>query len=498
MPHVTHANPLNFAVIPSPYVLCRGEESLGFSAMTPEIPRPPHFGLWPQRKRRTRDDMLHPQAGAWGLGREALPLAPSPEAPASGVCGVLFSLAILVLGFLLAPAAWTQATPSSWQADVRERVAARQFAAALEIVERRLGESPSDLEARGWRARLLAWTNRWPEAEAEYRRVLGAAPGDVDILLGLADVLRWQGRRGESLALLDRAATLAPQRAEVHVRRGRVLQELERTAEAQAAYREALRLEPNNAEARANLDALEPEPRHELRIETDFDHYAFADDAQSVLTRLRSRLGSRWTTDFAGNFQRRFGQDAGRFLGSVSYRPVSSATLTIGGGAARDEGVIPRGEAFFEYGHGFRTSESGAFRGVELGYRQHWLWYRDARLLVLTPSVLVYLPRDWTWSLRIAAARSAFSGTPAEWRPSGTTRLTFPLHRRLTGNLFFGVGTENFAQVDEVGRFSARTYGGGLRWQFARRHELAGYVFYQDRSQGRTQIGFGFSYGIRF
>lgn len=392
----------------------------------------------------------------------------------------------------------SQETPRGWQADVRERVAAKQITAALGIVERRLNQSPSDLEARGWRARLLAWTSRWTEAEAEYRRVLDSAPHDVDVLLGLADVLRWQQRLDESLEHLNRAAELAPQRVEVHTRRGRVLQDLGCTAEARAAYGEALRLEPANAEARAGLDALESEPRHELRIESDFDHYPFTDDAQSVLTRLRSRLGSRWATDFAGNFQHRFGQHAGRFGGSVTFHPVSAATLTAGGGAAHDEGVIPKSEAFFEYGHGFRLGESGALRGVELGYRQQWLWYRDARLLVLTPSLLVYLPRDWTWSVRIAAARSRFPGTPAEWRPSGTTRVTFPLHRQLSGNLFFGVGTENFAQVDQVGRFSARTYGGGLRWKIARRHELSGYAFYQDRSQGRTQIGFGFSYGIRF
>lgn len=403
-----------------------------------------------------------------------------------------------MLRLCMVPGAWSQETSQNWQADVRARVTAKDLKGALSIVERRLDESPGDLEARGWRARLLAWTNHWTEAEAEYRRVLDSAPHDVDILLGLADVLRWQQRQEESLALLDRAAALEPQRAEVHSRRGHVLQGLGRTAEAHAAYREALRLEPRNPDARAGLDALAPEPRHEFRIEGDFDHYPFTDDAQSVLTRLRSRLGSRWATDFAGNFQHRFSQDAGRFLSSVTFHPASSAALTAGGGAAHDEGVIPKSEAFFEYGHGFRLSESGAFRGVELGYRQQWLWYRDARLLVLTPSLLIYLPRDWTWSLRIAAARSRFPATPAEWRPSGTTRLTFPLHRRLSGNVFFGVGTENFAQVDQVGRFSARTYGGGLRWQFARHHELAGYTFYQDRSQGRTQTGFGFSYAIRF
>lgn len=187
-----------------------------------------------------------------------------------------------------------------------------------------------------------------------------------------------------------------------------------------------------------------------------------------------------------------------RFLGSATYRLSRKDVLTAGGGAARDRGVIPKGEAFFEYSRGFRVSSAGALRALELDYWQQWLWYRAARLLVLTPAVVAYLPRDWTWSLSIAVARSRFPGTPAEWRPSGTTRLSFPLHRRLSGNVFFGVGTENFAQADQVGRFSPRSYGGGLHWQCARRQDLAGYVFYQDRSRGRTETGLRFSYGIRF
>jgi hypothetical protein len=72
------------------------------------------------------------------------------------------------------------------------------------------------------------------------------------------------------------------------------------------------------------------------------------------------------------------------------------------------------------------------------------------------------------------------------------------LHRRLTGNTFFAAGTEDFARADQLGRFSARTWGGGARWAVAPRQELSGYAAYQDRSQGRTQRSFGWSYAIRF
>jgi tetratricopeptide (TPR) repeat protein len=407
------------------------------------------------------------------------------------------SLGLVIYLSVAAPLTRAQ-SGQAWTAEVRERVAARQMDVALAVVDRRLGEAPQDLEARGWRARILAWSGRWPEAEAEFRRVLEAAPGDVDILLGLADVLRWQKRLQDSLALLDRARELEPQRAEVHARRGRVLTELGRREAARAAYERALALDPASTEARAGLDALAHDPRHELRLSGDFDAFDFAEDAQSVTTTLRSQLGSRWTSLLGGNFQHRFGQDVGRFLGSLSVRATRRDTFTAGGVAGRDAGVVSKGEAFFEYSRGIRVSESGAVRGLELGYRQQWLWFRDARVLALAPTALVYLPRDWTWSLSVAAARSRFPGTPAEWRPSGSTRLTFPLHRGVSGNVFFAVGTENFAQADQVGRFSARTWGGGARWRITRRHDVSAYVFHQNRSQQRREIGFGFSYGFRF
>src|SRR5713226_3246515 len=56
---------------------------------------------------------------------------------------------------------------ADWQQQVREQVAAQQWSAAIEIADRRLAAVPTDLEARGWRARLLAWSGHWQEAEAE-------------------------------------------------------------------------------------------------------------------------------------------------------------------------------------------------------------------------------------------------------------------------------------------------------------------------------------------
>ena len=414
-------------------------------------------------------------------------------------CG--FLILMLAAGWTPRLEAHTPNLPQDWQTQVRARVAAAELDAALEIVERRLRESPQDLEARGWRARLFAWTKRWPEAEAEYRAVLLAAPDDSDILVGLADVLAWQQRWQEALDLLERARRSGPPRADAMVRQGRALRALGRKEEALEAFRAALRADPNNADARAALAPTPPDDDefiHELRLGTDTDAFNFTENAYGATLSLRSRWSDRWATHFAGVFHHRFGEDAGKFSGAATYRLTRRNALTAGGAVARDFGVIPRGEAFVKYGRGVSLSSRGFFRGAELSYRQLWLWFRQARVLTLTPGVVFYLPRDWTWSLAATAARSRFPGTSAEWEPAGITRLGIPVRSRLRLEALFAVGTENFAQLDQVGRFSARTWGGGARWRVTPRHEIAFYLAWQDRSQGRTQISFGWSYAFRF
>ncbi|MGH9496562.1 MAG: hypothetical protein ACRD3B_16285, partial [Candidatus Sulfotelmatobacter sp.] len=109
---------------------------------------------------------------------------------------------------------------------------------------------------------------------------------------------------------------------------------------------------------------------------------------------------------------------------------------------------------------------------------------------------------EWTFSLAGTGARSVFRGTGAEWRPSGIARLGFPLARwkdkSLSGNTFFAVGTEDFAVADQIGRFASQTYGGGLRFQVTARQDVTGYADYQKRTQNKTDMGFGVSYGVHF
>src|SRR6202012_2403063 len=108
-----------------------------------------------------------------------------------------FHIAVAAAYLVMCSRAWAQNWPErepqakesltkSWALDVRTATKRHQLRMALNIVNQRLAESPADMEALGWRARLLAWTNRWTEAEADYRRVLQRFPHDIDMLAGLA------------------------------------------------------------------------------------------------------------------------------------------------------------------------------------------------------------------------------------------------------------------------------------------------------------------------
>jgi len=152
--------------------------------------------------------------------------------------------------------------------------------------------------------------------------------------------------------------------------------------------------------------------------------------------------------------------------------------------------------------HGWTARDARVFRGLELAYGQHWYWYQAARILTLNSTAIIYFPRDWSFSLAATEARSAFSGTGVEWRPSGSTRLGFPLRTwgaaQLSGSVFFAVGTENFARSDQIGSFASQTYGGGFRFRFSSRQDVTFASSYQRRTQGRTDTYSGLSYGIRF
>ncbi len=359
----------------------------------------------------------------------------------------------------------SQAAAADWQAGIRQRVAAEDLPGALARAEARLAESADDLEARGWRARILGWLGRWTEAEADYRRVLERAPKDVDILVGL----------------------------------GRTLRALDRPAEARDCFRAALAIDPRNAEAEQGLASVRAAPRHHLSVNADADRFNYTPQgAQAYAAAVRSDWTPRWTSVVGARFDHRSGVSAARWSGALTARLPARSALTVGGSIGRDHGIVSEGEIFADIGRGFTFDRSRFIRGVEVNLQARRLWFEAADVITVAPGAIVYLPRDWMLSVAVTAARSRFPDVGAEWRPSSVTRLTFPVAVVVTGHIFFAAGTENFALVDQIGRFSAKTVGGGARVRLPGGREVTGYIAYQARTQGRSQTSVGFGYVVRF
>jgi tetratricopeptide (TPR) repeat protein len=390
----------------------------------------------------------------------------------------------------------------SWQADVRKYVEAQDWDSAMKIVDREVARAPQDMDVRAWRARVLTWSGHLAEAEKEYQETLKVSRSDPDNWMGLAGVYSREGRFEEALRALDRAVELDAKRADLRAARARALRAMGERNEARMEFQYALNLDPASMEARAGLNSVRGEPRHELRFGQDNDLFNYATANHDGWLSLASQWTPHWATSFAGSFYDRTGARAGKFSGAITGRVHRWGALTVGGAAGHDNGVIPKSEAFFDLNHGWKASESNFVRAVEFVYGQHWYWYQASRILTLNGTTIVYLPRDSTLSLGATGVRSTFSGTGAEWRPSGMTRLGFPMadwgERRLSGNLFFAVGTEDFAQIDQIGRFASQTYGGGMRFQINAHLDVTGFGSYQKRTQDRTDTSFGLSYGIRF
>ena len=409
---------------------------------------------------------------------------------------------VISAAVILISAAQGQNRPPAWQTQVRKYAEAKDWVSALRLVDQEIALAPNDMDVRAWRARVLAWSDHLEKAEQEYLELLKVSRTDPDSWMALAGVYLREGKIQEAQRAIDAAAEQDPKRADLHAARARVLRATGARKEARLEFQKALTLDPTSSEARAGLNSTRGEPKQELRFGQDNDLFNFAGANHNERASLVSLWTPHWATSVAGDFYQRGGSEAGKFVGSVTRRQANWGAATVGGAVGHDHAVIPKSEAFFDLNHGWKTSETNLVRGVEFTYGQHWYWYQSSRILALNGTAVVYLPREWTLSLGATGARSAFSGTGAEWRPSGITRLAFPMARRdekrLSGNVFFAAGTENFAQVDQLGKFASQTYGGGLRFQMTARQEVTAYGAYQKRAPDRTDTSFGLSYGIHF
>lgn len=409
-----------------------------------------------------------------------------------------FFLASLALGSAVS----AQEQPSNWQAQVRKYCEASDWPSAIRILEAETARAPHDLDLKAWRARVLTWAGRLEEAERDYREILAVDRKDPDNWAGLAAVCLREKKIEEALRAVEIAVQIDPNRADLHSAYARVLRAAGQHIEARAEFERALSLDSTSTEARAGLMSLRGQPKNEFRggLENDSLNYTVPNEGEWAS--LITRWTPLWSTNLGAGFYQRNGIFADKFVGSATLHAPSFGAITAGGAIADNHAVIPKSEAFFDVDRGLTNRDAKILRGIELQYGQHWYWYQTARILTLNCMAIFYLPREWSLTFGATGARSAFSGTGVEWRPSGSTRLGFPLVAwttvRLSGSIFYAAGTENFALSDQIGRFASQTYGGGLRVEFSARMYTGFTYSYQSRTQNRTDTYTGLSYGLRF
>ena len=404
----------------------------------------------------------------------------------------------LVAALVPLPAKSGATVDDDWAAQIRALLNSGNAQGALDVAEKWMAAAPQDMDAVGWHGRALLRLGRLKEAENDFRRVLAAHPNDSDALLDLATILRRQSDLPGALELLKQAHSADPKREDVLLEEGRVLRALGRTREARATFQEAGRLAPSDAEARAGAKSVAEPPTQEFHIGTDIDLFNYTSDAGAFNVGWKTDWDPKLTSYFEISYWDRFGGHAERNLAQLTFKPQPYWAITAGATWNHDDAVIPRSEAFFELDHGITIPGRHFVHGIEFNYHQQWYWFSTARVLALTPSVIFYLPRDWMFQVNVTAARSSFPGLAPGWQPSGQAKLTFPIRPRLTGNIFYAVGSEDFALTDQIGRFAARTWGAGSRRDFGRAQYVMAYGLFQDRSQARTQASFGVTYGVRF
>lgn len=386
---------------------------------------------------------------------------------------------------------------NSWVAKVRAQVAKKDLDGAARVIDERLHAAPDDLEAQGWRARILAWTGRWPEAEAQYREVLRKAPNDVDILLGLSDVLFWEGKLGQAASLLEQAQELQPANYEIAIRRSK----LDAAVREQRASSEAAQANAAAIASAGKQSTHEPRradvARYSAAISSETDLFSFTSPIQAQSASFGITWNSRWSSTFGGMSYRRFGQSAAELSTGIAYRISKNDSLSFSFGQGTHQQIAPVHQMSLDYDRGLRW-HLGWMKGLEATAHSASIWFDGSQVTVLGGSVITYLPHDWMWTLTGNQARTDFYATGSSWSPAASTRLSFPTWPRLRLDAGFGVGAENYSNIDQIGRISARTYSGGAHLRVNHLQDFSVFVAYQQRSRGQTQTSIGGGYGFHF
>jgi len=196
------------------------------------------------------------------------------------------------------------------------------------------------------------------------------------------------------------------------------------------------------------------------------------------------RLLPRLTLDAIATGGSYFGE---RFGGGGSYftwKPNRKTYLTAGGSLNSStsttntwSGSLEIGRTVYQADRG-STRRAGPIRALEttLSLTDRGYSFSPAvNVLLVSPAATIYLPRDWTLTLRAGAIRETI-GSANTWTPSGGAKLLIPLTRRLSVSPGVGFDSE-LSNVLQINNVSSRELGGGARYWLTRSTSASAYYF---------------------
>lgn len=365
-----------------------------------------------------------------------------------------------------------------WLQPLHVCIAKNDFACARKLVDAQLDQNSNDATALIWSARLTSWAGDYSGAGRLYGRALAVSPNNAEALVGLIDVQLWSGKPSAALATIRLAEA-------AHVAEGELIPRREKALAAVVAGTEL------------RSDQSVTETRHEVRIGSQIDRFNFASQAYGEEVSLMSRWSPHWSTRFAGTFNQRFGEAARQASAGFTFRATPHYWFTGETAFANSQDVVARHQLGFELGTA-RALPLPMVKGYELYVQQHNFWFTSAHVTTFGATNLFYLPHDWMLTIGATAARTDTTAADVAWEPSGFSKILFPFTKSVSAELMYAVGAENYSVADQIGHIATRSVGGGMRFKINGGQDIFVDLMSQDRSQGKSQLTVGASYGLHF
>jgi tetratricopeptide (TPR) repeat protein len=339
---------------------------------------------------------------------------------------------------------------------------------ALPRLEVLTAENPDDLELRCDYARALAWSDRYPDADAQYSRVLSAQPHHREALLGLLRLRGYQGRPEDALKICDSGLLAYPGDKEFLAERVRLIDLL----------------------ARKSCDRLY---RYTARSTFENDAYSFAGPRVSAGLSLQDRRFHGWDAAAGFSYEHRFGlDDLDIGINAVHRLPWKGAYAGFSLGGATRHVILPavRGSLLAgDYlGYGFSAEIGGSYRHYDL-----------ANSYGLAPSL------SWDWNSWTATVGFPFSstyytdGVSSGWLASQAFKLQWSRWCRVKPWASYARSKEAFepGAPGAVSNFSADHYAFGAAVRLLPGFDISPYYVYEWRTVSRQTIrggGVGLAY----